>query len=178
MCPFDNVGDLNRFSEIYLDFLVSDHGFTKTSFRESVDYLKNVSPPERSHITYHSKYHIRYKKDKVKIEFILDVDSVALPAFRYEHADHGENAVFSIFCLEGETPVMKRVRSRREIWMGGHMPGANWLTSRNRAISVEDDYEKYARFEMELFIKEYGALLDRHPKILEGDVSDFIKKAL
>lgn len=62
--------------------------------------------------------------------------------------------------------------------MGGHMPGATWLISRGKTSSMEDDYEKYARFEMELFIKEYAALLIRHPKILEGDVSDFMKKAL
>ena len=127
---------------------------------------------------FHSRYHIRYKKDKVKIEFTLDVDSCGLPIFTYDHADHEKNPAFCTFCLEGETPVMRRVRSRRDIWMDGYMPGATWLSSRGRVCSIEDDYEKYARFEMELFIKEYAHLLIRHPKILEGDVSDFIKKAL
>jgi len=177
MCNFDNVWDLNRFSDIYLDFLVTDHGFTKTNFRESVDYLKYIAPRGRSSCIHFSKYHIRYKKEKLKLELTLDVDSIDLPHLTYNHADKGD-AMFSIYCLEGETPVMKRVRSRRDIWMGGWFPGATWLISRDRVFSVEDDYEKYARFEMELYIKEYAALLIRHPKILAGDVSDFIKKAL
>jgi len=174
MPKINNVEDLNKLLEKYFDFLLTDYGFKRTDYTLSMDEI-NLLYPDEADSVYKRRptYYITYHKAEVKIKISLWINSDCGPDIHYCSSALLYGSVRLGF-LEEKNVVLKRLETRKNIWMFRGWPGYHSKTTVEELVSgLGMNYDKYTKYETEWMLKELAAIIFRHPEILHGDITAF-----
>ncbi len=158
-----NVEDAEKLADKYFAFLLTDFGFAKVN-GHYVSYEYNFGYRKQSQIR------VTVMQTVVLIPYIELHDHSQLSTM-------GRPARYPLMDIEVPASIKKIFDDRSQ--RGNGMRQTTPHASDHLKVYVERwqaDYDQYGKGEMEIFIGEHAAIIQRHPEILLGDLSVFPEK--